>query len=52
MKRIRLTKHAGEQVRERGVSEAEVREAIAKGSRESAKHGREMCRYNFGYGRT
>jgi hypothetical protein len=52
MKRIRLTKHAREQARERGANEAEVREAIAKGSHEPARHGREMCRYNFAYGRT
>ena len=32
---------------ERGASVAEVREAIAKGSREPAKRGRELCRYNF-----
>ena len=51
MKPIRLTKHAKEQARERGAGEAEVREAIAKGSREPAKRGRELCRYNFAYGR-
>lgn len=51
MKRVRLTKHAREQARERGASESEVREAIAKGSREPAKYGRELCRYNFSYGR-
>ncbi len=52
MKRIRLTKHAREQARERGASEAEVRQAVAKGSREPAKKGRELRRYNFAYGRT
>lgn len=51
MKRIRLTKHAKEQSAERGATEAEVKAAIQKGSREPAKHGREMCRYNFPYGR-
>ena len=51
MKLIRLTKHAKEQARERGASEAEVREAIVKGSREPAKRGRELCRYNVTYGR-
>ena len=51
MKRIRLTKHAKEQSSERGATEAEVKAAIQKGSREPAKHGREMCRYNFAYGR-
>ncbi len=52
MKRIRLTRHAKEQARERGASEAEVREAVSKGSREPAKRGREMCRYNFPFERT
>lgn len=51
MKTIRLTKHAREQSRERGASEAEVREAVVKGSREPAKHGRELCRYNFAFGK-
>ncbi len=51
MKPIRLTKHAKEQARERGATEAEVREAIVNGSREPAKRGRELCRYNFTYGR-
>jgi hypothetical protein len=51
MKPIRLTKHAREQARERGASEAEVREAIANGVREPAKHGRRLCRYNFAFGR-
>lgn len=51
MKAVRLTNHAREQARERGASEEEVREAIAKGSREPAKHSREFCRYNFSYGR-
>ena len=47
MKPIRLTMHAREQARERGATLAEVKAAIRKGSREPAKHGREMCRYNF-----
>lgn len=51
MKRIRLTQHAREQARERGASEAEVREAIVKGSREPAQRGRELCRYNFDFGK-
>jgi hypothetical protein len=49
MKPIRLTNHAREQALERGASIAEVKEAIRKGSREAAKHGREMCRYNFAF---
>ena len=51
MKPIRLTKHARDQARERGASEAELREAIVKGSREPAKRGREICRYNFPFGK-
>jgi Domain of unknown function (DUF4258) len=51
VKPIRLTKHAQEQAAERGATAAEVREAIEKGSREPAKHGREMCRYNFAFNR-
>jgi hypothetical protein len=47
MKPIRLTKHAREQARERGAHETEVKEAITQGSREPARHGRELCRYNF-----
>lgn len=30
----------------------EVRQAIELGSREPAKHGRELCRFNFPFGRT
>lgn len=52
MKRIRLTKHAKEQCAERGATEREVKEAIRKGSREPARHGRELCRYNFSFGKT
>jgi len=47
----RLTKHAREQASERGANEAEVKEAITKGSREPAKHGRKLCRYNFRFGK-
>ena len=51
MKRIRLSKHAQEQALERGTTQAEVEEALRKGSREPATHGREMCRYNFVFNR-
>ena len=51
MKPIRLTKHAREQAAERGATEAEVVEAIRRGSREPAKQGRELCRFNFPFGR-
>ena len=47
MKPIRLTRHAKEQCRERGATEAEVCQAIEQGSREPAKLGRELCRFNF-----
>ncbi len=50
MKPIRLTKHARLQCVERGASETEVSEAIRLGTREPAKLGRSMCRYNFHYG--
>ena len=51
MKPIRLTKHAREQCVERSATELEVVEAIRKGARESAKHGREFCRFNFSFGK-
>jgi len=47
MKSIRLTKHAREQCIERGASEAEVCQAVEHGSREPAKMGRKLCRFNF-----
>lgn len=50
MKPIRLTQHAIDQCKERGTNEAEVRQAIQQGSRELAKKGRELCRFNFPYG--
>jgi hypothetical protein len=51
VKPVRLTRHAEEQAAERGATEAEVIEAVTKGSREPAKHGRELCRYNFTFGK-
>ena len=50
MKQVRLTKHAQEQCTERGATEAEVRQAVECGSREPAKMGREICRFNFSFG--
>ena len=47
MKPIRLTRHAQEQCQERGAAEEEVRIAIRHGTKETAKQGRELCRYNF-----
>ena len=37
---------------ERGATTAEIKEAIQKGSREPARHGREMCRHNFTFNRS
>ena len=50
MKTIRLTTHARKQAAERGATEDDITEAIRSGSREPAKHGRELCRYNFAFG--
>ena len=50
MQPIRLTSHAKEQCVERGATEEEVRLAVEQGSREPAKRGREMCRFNFPFG--
>ena len=52
MKPIRLTRHAEEQCQERGATEAEVYEAIRHGTKEAAKQGRELCRYNFPFNRS
>jgi hypothetical protein len=52
MKPVRLTKHALEQCAERGATEAEVIRAVAEGSREKARHGRTLCRFNFGFNQT
>jgi len=52
MKPIRLTKHAKDQCVERGATEAEVQQAIEQGSREPAKLGRILCRFNFPFGRS
>jgi len=47
MKPIRLTRHAKLQALDRGASEAEIRQAVLEGRRESAKKGRALCRYNM-----
>jgi hypothetical protein len=52
MKPIRLTQHALDQCKERGTNETEVRQAVKHGSREPAKKGRELCRFNFPYGKS
>jgi len=52
MKPIRLTRHAEEQCVERGATEEEVRQAIEQGSHEPVKLGRELCRFNFPFGKS
>ena len=52
MKPVRLTKHARQQCQDRGANEAEVVQAVQQGTREPAKLGRELCRYNFAFGGT
>ena len=49
---VRFTKHAQEQCKERGASADEVLIAIKEGSKESVKHGRELCRYNFPFNKS
>jgi hypothetical protein len=51
MKPIRLTTHARQQCAERGATEEEVVLAVHQGTREPAKTGRTMCRYNLPYNR-
>ncbi len=52
MKRIRLTAHARLQCSERGATEEEVAQAVLNGTREAAKRGRLICRYNFPFNET
>ena len=49
MKPIRLSRHALEQCRERGARPEAFVRAVEHGSREPAKQGRELCRFNFPY---
>ena len=51
-KPIRLTSHARLQCLERGASEDEVILAVREGTREPAKLGRMICRFNFTFART
>ena len=44
--RIRLSRHAREQCKERGASEEEVLHAVREGLREPAREGRILCRLN------
>jgi hypothetical protein len=50
-KPIRLTNHAREQCEERGATEEEVSQAIRMGTREPAKRGRILCRFNLTFGK-
>ncbi len=47
MKPIRMSKHAHEQCTEHGTTVDEIYHAVQHGSREPAKQGRELCRFNF-----
>ena len=51
MKPIEFSKHAQEQMVERGATEEEVVEAIRTGEKVSAKRGRQGYRKNFQYER-
>jgi len=46
LKPVRLTSHA------RGVAEGEVLRAVREGTREPAKLGRMLCRFNFAFNQT
>lgn len=46
MKPVRLTTHARLQCAERGTSQLEVEQAVREGTREPAKRGRVLCRFN------
>jgi hypothetical protein len=52
VKRIRLTFHASQRCQSRGTNENEVRQAVIRGVRETAKKGRVLFRLNFQYNRT
>ena len=52
MNRVVFSRHARQQMLERGATEEEVAEAIAAGERVPAKHGRVAHRRNFQYNRT
>ena len=51
MSPIRISRHAREQMVERGVEEGEVIEAIRSGEELPAKRGRKKFRKNFSYGK-
>jgi hypothetical protein len=47
MNPVRLTAHARLQCAERGADQQEVEQAVREGTREPAKRGRMLCRFNF-----
>jgi len=47
MKPVRLTTHGRLQCAERGTSQLEVEQAVREGTREPAKRGRVLCRFNL-----
>jgi hypothetical protein len=47
MKPVRMTTHARLQCAERGTNQQEVEQAVREGTREPAKRGRTLCRFNF-----
>lgn len=49
-KPIVFTHHARQRMAERGADEKDVRRAIREGTREHAKHGREVYRATFDFG--
>jgi len=49
LKPVVFSRHAAEQMVERGASRDEVLRAIAAGNAEPAKAGRTLFRLNFGY---
>ena len=51
MKRVVFSRHARQQMLERGASEEEVIETITAGERVPAKHGRVAHRRNFQHNR-
>ena len=51
VKPVVFSRHARQQMLERGASEEEVIEAISDGERTPAKHGRVAYRRNFRYNR-
>ena len=52
VKQVVFSRHARQQMLERGAAEEEVVEAIASGERIPAKHGRVAYRRNFQLNRT